>query len=132
MFSKVKINSMYEKLIAIKGLDVDSGERFSADNFFVEALAISGFLAIPLILIWVVVSLMLRFRSLRSSWPRVNFAMFIFTASLESGIASIDNIMHVLLRTVILSPLFQRRSTQPSVFLAIRNSLLVAVGKASI
>jgi hypothetical protein len=40
--------------------------------------------AIPLILIWAVASLMLRFRSLRSSWPRVNFAMFIFAASFES------------------------------------------------
>jgi hypothetical protein len=117
----------------LKGLDVASGERFGTDNFFVEALAISGFWAIPLILIWVVVvSLVLWFRSPRSSWPRVSFAMLIFTASFDTGIASTGNIMHVLLWAVMLSPLFQRRSTQPSVSLFVKNSLLVPVGKASI
>ena len=112
--------------------NINSGDRFGADNFFVEAFFISGPPALALIFLWVVVvGLVLRLRGQSSLWPRVSFVMLIFIASFDSGIASTGNIMHVLLWAIILSPLFYRRPIQQSVHMSIKSKERMTVVTAS-
>lgn len=113
-------------------LNINSGDRFGADNFFVEAFFISGPAALALIFLWVVVvGLVLWLRGQSSLWSRVSFAMLIFIASFDSGIASTGNIMHVLLWAIILSPLFYRRPIQQSVLISIKSKERMTVATAS-
>ena len=116
----------------LKGFDVESGDRFGADNFFVEAFLISGPVALPLIFSWVAgVGLLLRLRGQSSPWPLVCLVMLIFFASFDSGIASTGNFLHVLLWTVVLSPLFYRRPTEQSVLTCIKSKERMTVATAS-
>lgn len=116
----------------LDGLDMQSGERFGSDNFFVEALATAGPGALPLIFAWMVtVGLVLWLRCQMSSWPCVSFAMLLFYASFDSGIASTGNMMHVLLWSIMLSPLFQRRPARRPVLTPTKSTDRVPVGTAS-
>jgi hypothetical protein len=116
----------------LKGLDVDSGDRFGADNFFVEALVISGPVALPLIILWGAgVMLALRLRGQSSPWPFVCLAMLIFIATFDSGIASTGNFMHVLLWTIMLSPLFYQRKTQQSLSKPIKSTGRITLASVS-
>lgn len=95
---------------SVRGLDMLSGERFGADNFFVEAFLIAGNWAAPLLVCWVAT---VHFVSGRASplgvWPRVSLVLLLFFGCFDSGIASTGNFMHALLWAVALTPLLARR-----------------------
>lgn len=107
----------------LKGFDAESGDRFGADNFFVEAIVFSGPFALPFIFLWVLaINLLWRLRRKSSPWPLVCLIMLIFMASFDSGIASTGNIMHVLLWAIVLSPLFYHRQTQQTLFTSVNDT----------
>jgi hypothetical protein len=115
----------------LTGLDIESGDRFGTDNFFLEALVIAGPMALPLIFAWTVaVGLVLRSTG-TSSWTGISFVLLLFIATFDSGIASTGNIMHVLLWSIMLSPLFHSRLAQQSVFTSIKSTGRMTVASAS-
>lgn len=113
------------------GIDIWSGDRFSMDNFFLEAFVIAGPVALPLIFAWTVaVGHVLR-RTGAFSWTGISFVGLLFISTFDSGIASTGNIMHVLLWSIMLSPLFHSRLVQQSVFTSFKSTGRMTVASAS-
>lgn len=88
-------------------LDLQSGDRFGVDSFFVEVVVAGGLWMIPIIFIWLVLIVILLIKtSLHSPWTFVSFIMLLFIASFDTGIASTGNMMHVFLWSLMLSEIF--------------------------
>lgn len=114
-------NDMLNTISVLGSVDVESGDRFGADNFFVEAFIISGPIALLLISFWLIsIVFVSRLSNQLSPWPLVCLGMLIFFASFDSGIASTGNFMHVLLWTIVLSPLFNSRPIRQPAFTSIK------------
>jgi hypothetical protein len=97
----------------LRGLDIESGDRFGADNFFVEAFVISGPIAFLGAILWVLfVGLILKIKN-APKWSIVALVLLVFNATFDSGIASTGNILHVFLWSIMLSPLFIK--SQPNI-----------------
>lgn len=91
----------------LSGLDIESGDRFGADNFFVEAFVISGPIAFLGAILWIpFLGLILKINN-ASKWSKVALTLLIFNATFDSGIASTGNILHVFLWSIMLSSLFE-------------------------
>lgn len=91
----------------LRGLDIESGDRFGADNFFVEAFVISGPIAFLGAILWIpFVGLILKIKN-SSKWSKVALVLLVFNATFDSGIASTGNILHVFLWSIMLSSLFE-------------------------
>lgn len=91
----------------LRGLDIESGDRFGADNFFVEAFVISGPIAFLGAILWIpFVGLILKIKN-ASKWSKVALVLLVFNATFDSGIASTGNILHVFLWSIMLSSLFE-------------------------
>lgn len=92
----------------LRGLDIESGDRFGADNFFVEAFVISGPIGLLGAIFWIpFVGLFLMVNN-APKWSQVALALLVFCATFDSGIASTGNILHVFLWSIMLSPLFEK------------------------
>lgn len=90
----------------LRGLNIESGDRFGADNFFVEAFVISGPIAFFSAILWIpFVGLILKINN-ASKWSKVALVLLVFNATFDSGIASTGNILHVFLWSIMLSSLF--------------------------
>lgn len=91
----------------LRGLDIESGDRFGADNFFVEAFVISGPIAFLGAILWIpFVGLILKIKN-ASKLSKVALVLLVFNATFDSGIASTGNILHVFLWSIMLSSLFE-------------------------
>ncbi|WP_338298731.1 hypothetical protein [Pandoraea sputorum] len=108
--------------------DLNFSDRFAADNFFVEAYVLIGGISIVLTMVWVALwgAIVGRTVQLRS-WAWIAFAMLLFNACFDSGIASTGNLTHVFLWAVMCSPIFasKRRTAPPQAVAAGASSTIV-------
>lgn len=87
---------------SLTGLDIESGSRFGADNFCVEALVIVGLMVLPLIFVWTVAVGHVLQLTVTTSWAGISFVVLLFIATFDRGIASTGSIIHVLLWCIML------------------------------
>lgn len=103
-------------------LDIESGSRFGADNFFVEALVIVGLMVLPLIFVWTVAVGHVLQLTVTTSRTGISFVVLLFIATFDHGIASTGSIIHVLLWSIMLLPMFHSRLAQQSVLTSFKST----------
>lgn len=95
----------------LNDINYSSGERFGGDNFFVEVLSISGFFGAIMLFLWILeIFFILRIKNKNYHWPWICFIMLIFVSFFDSGIVSTGNMIHVLLWSIIVSPIYNKYS----------------------
>ena len=83
--------------------------RVRLDNFFVEAFLIAGWPAITLIgIFFFSIYILYYLKSNKSSWAPIAFVMLLFASSFDSGIVSTGNMLHLVLMSIVLSPIFAK------------------------